>query len=138
MIEILPSCDLWRLEESEAAGTFGVLLICQQVFCCTLEPADQLNIIRNSSIPDQQYICKRYDSPRFGETFKVMDVPGRTQILFHAGNTLANTAGCILLGQSFGRLGHKRAILNSGKTFKNFMEVMKQIEKFRLTIHEIW
>jgi len=32
-------------------------------------------------------IKKSFNSPKFGETYMVMDVPGRDRILFHLGNT---------------------------------------------------
>jgi hypothetical protein len=138
MIQIIPTCDIRRLEENETSGTFGVLLICSQVFCCTLEPPDRLNQRSQSAIPAQQYTCRRHHSPRFGRTFKVENVPGRTDILFHPGNTADHTSGCILLGRSFGNLSGRRAILNSGQTFTDFMTIMENVEEFKLTIHQTW
>jgi len=128
--------ELIRLEENEQFGTFGVLRIQKQVFCVTLEPPDRLNKIKYSSIPAQQYTCERYNSPKFGETFMVMDVPGRTNILFHPGNFVEDTEGCIILAGHFGKLRGDRAVLNSGNTFKHFMNVMEDQNKFHLTIYE--
>ncbi len=126
--------ELIRLEESES-GTFGVLRINKQVFCCTLEPADRENQVSVSSIPAQQYICRPVESPTHGGTFEVTNVPGRTHVLFHAGNVAANTEGCILLGEHFGKLKGERAILNSGWTFKEFLREVGR-EPFHLTIYE--
>ena len=97
---MLPILEIIRLEENEF-GTFGILKIQKELFCFTLEPSDRLNEPLKSSIPAQQYICLRYQSPKFGETFKIINVPGRTGILFHSGNTSDDTKGCILLGKSF-------------------------------------
>ena len=127
---------LIRLEENFMYGTFGALIINSRVFCVTLEPPDELNQENISSIPAQQYRCKRYCSNRYQDTFQVMNVPGRTKILFHAGNFNEHTEGCILLGQRWGRLKAARAILNSGNTFKQFMEVMDGVDEFSLTIVE--
>jgi len=135
MIEY-PIVEIIRLEESEAYGTFGVLRIQKQVFCVTLEPEDRLNAPNVSCIPAQQYICKRHFSNRFNETFMVMNVPGRSNILFHPGNEVKDTEGCILLAEHYGKLRGNRAVLNSGKTFKKFMDVMKDFDKFHLTIIE--
>lgn len=126
---------LIRLEESEQ-GTIGVLLIDAEVFCFTLEPSDLLNAINRSSIPAQQYLCRRVNSPRFGRTFEVSFVPGRSEILFHPGNIATDTEGCILLGETVGKLKGKRAVLNSGATFRRFMTVLNREEKFHLTIKE--
>ncbi len=97
---------------------------------------DMLNGTDRSSIPAQQYTCKRFNSPTFGETFKVLFVPGRTEILFHAGNVAADTKGCIILAQHWGKLRGDRAVLNSGKTFKEFMGRLKNHDLVHLTIKE--
>ena len=135
---IKPVLELIRLEEDAQYGTFGVLKINKQVFCVTLEPADLENTPGRSSIPAQQYICIRHKSARFGETFQVMDVPGRTQILFHAGNVIGDTTGCILLGEHFGKLMADRAVLNSGKTFTAFMLALDDWAMAHLTIREVF
>jgi len=128
--------ELIRLEDSYDYGTFGVLKINKETFCVTIEPPDTENKPRKSCIPSGQYSCVRYKSPTFGETFMVEDVPNRSAILFHAGNTRNDTAGCIIIGQYFGKLREMRAILNSGKTFKHFMGTLDGEERFHLTISE--
>ena len=128
--------EIIRLEEDFLHGTFGVLKIDKAVFCVTLEPPDRENLPHMSSIPAQQYECNRLNSQKYGETFKVIHVPYRTNILFHAGNIAVDTGGCILLGQYFGKLKGDRAVLNSGATFKNFMRVMQGEDYFHLTIKE--
>lgn len=134
----LPVVELLRVEEHEDFGTFGVLRINKSAFCVTLEPADLLNAPNVSSIPAQQYMCRRHISPQFGETFQVCNVPGRTNVLFHAGNTAPDTHGCILLASNFGKLGERRAVLNSGSTFKNFMALMEGQIAFSLTVREVY
>lgn len=129
--------ELIRIEESEQ-GTFGVLRIDKEVFCVTLEPRDEENAQDISSIPAQQYICRRVTSPKFGETFEVSNVPGRSHVLFHGGNRARDTLGCVLLAQHYGKLKGGRAVLNSGNTFKAFKDVMKFEEKFHLTIREVY
>ena len=133
---MFPILEIIRLEESYKWGTFGVLRIQKQVFCVTLEPADVVNKKFMSSIPAQQYICNRCHSPKFGETFNIMHVPNRKEILFHAGNWVYQTEGCIILARHYGKLKGERAILNSGETFRKFMEAMKGYNKAHLTILE--
>jgi hypothetical protein len=133
---LFPVLEIIRLEENSEHGTFGVLRINKQVFCVTLELPDKLNATSISSIPAQQYECVRFQSPSFGDTFQVCGVPNRSAILFHAGNTDDNTRGCILLAEHYGKLGIDRAILNSGKTFKRFMQILSAETVLSLTIKE--
>lgn len=133
-----PVIELVRLEENYEHGTFGVLKLNKQVFCWTLEPRDEENAQDISSIPAQQYDCRRYSSEKYPYTFQVMDVPGRSNVLFHAGNTDDDTAGCILLGETLGKLSGDRAILNSGRTFDRFMAVLEDFDELSLTIHEVF
>lgn len=128
--------EIIRLEENFTYGSFGVMKINKEVFCVTLERPDILNKPFESSIPAQQYMCERILSPKFGETFQIKDVPGRTHVLFHAANLMSDVQGCIALAQYFGKLRGDRAILNSGNTFKKFMHVMARESSFHLTITE--
>lgn len=133
---MLPIVEIIRIEEHETFGTFGVLRLNKAAFCVTLEPADRLNAPNVSSIPAQQYHCRRHVSPRYGETFQVSNVPGRTGILFHAGNVAPDTQGCILLASEYGKLRGARAVLNSGRTFRAFMAEMAGRDVFHLTVRE--
>ncbi len=131
-----PVIELVRLEESFEHGTFGALKINKELFCWTLEPRDEENAENISSIPAQQYDCRRYSSARYPDTFQVMDVPGRFNVLIHAGNTDDDTAGCILLGETLGKFRDGRAILNSGATFRRFMALLAEHDELSLTIRE--
>lgn len=133
-----PILELIRLEEDFPRGTFGVLKINKEVFCVTLEPPDQENERNISSIPAQQYECQRIVSPRYGETFQVMNVPGRDHVLFHAGNVVDHTQGCIILAQYFGKLKGDRAVLNSGATFQLFIDRLQNYNFAHLTVREVY
>lgn len=117
--------ELFRMEETEE-GTIGVLRIDNKVFCATLELPDKDNKREESCIPEGTYWCNKYLSPKYSWTWIVSDIPGRKHILFHAGNTADDTKGCILLGQHAGKLGEKRAVLNSGATFTKFKEYCEE------------
>ncbi len=130
--------ELIRLEENHDHGTFGLLKINKMVFCVTLEPKDALNAPFISSIPAQQYMCKRRSSPKYGQTWQVENVPNRFDILFHPGNVDEHTQGCILLAQHFGKLKGDRAVLNSGVTFHDFMLFTRNAVKLSLTIREVY
>lgn len=82
-------------------GTFGVLLAEGRPFAVTLERPWRDNKRGESCIPPGKYTCVRVNSPKFGHTWMVRDVPGRSEILFHAGNTFADSHGCILVAEKF-------------------------------------
>lgn len=72
--------------------------------CFTLELPDlnndgiEGNEVRRSCIPEGTYRVTRHNSPKFGKTFWIRDVPGRSAILIHPGNYFSHTLGCILVG----------------------------------------
>lgn len=115
-------------------GTYGVLLDGSTPFAVTLERVWRDNAPNISCIPDGIYTCKRVNSPRFGETFEVTDVPGRSHILFHKGNTEDDTQGCILVGEQFESLRGKTAVLQSGHGYVEFMSRLSGMDEFTLGI----
>jgi len=135
---ILPTLTIVRLEDSFKYGVFGVLLIGKEFFCITLEPPEYENKRNFACIPPGQYECERVVSPKFGTTYEICYIPGRDAILFHAGNVVKDTSGCVILAERLGKLKGNRAILNSGKTFTDFLNVMQPHPKFDLTIKENW
>lgn len=128
--------ELIRVEES-IDGTFGVLKIEGKAFCVTLELPDRGNQAGISNIPAGEYLCKRYSSSNFPETYEITGVPNRSKILFHAGNVTNDSRGCVLLGAYFGKLRGNRAILNSGVTFTEFMQITRRENTLNLTIKEV-
>lgn len=128
---------LIRLHTSHEHGTLGFLLIDSVPFCATIEPSARLNAVGESSIPAGQYICAPYTSERYPNVYEVLNVPGRSKILFHPGNIAKDTEGCIILGSHFSKLKGSRAVLNSGNTFKKFKEIIGNND-FQLTVKEVY
>ncbi len=118
-------------------STLGTLLIGGSPRFFTLENPWKDNIRRESAIPFGWYTARRHQSPRFGETFIVEAVPGRSHILFHAGNIAAHTLGCILLGKEMGTYKGQDAVLKSRTAFKQFMRELRDVDSFRLKIREV-
>jgi hypothetical protein len=118
-------------------GTFGVLRDGAIPFAVTMEPPWSNNEQRVSCIPPGLYTCKRVVSPKFGETFEVTGVPGRSHILFHAGNTLDDTEGCIMVAEEFGGTDMLPIIVSSKRGYGEFMA--KQISKdaFEIEVMDI-
>lgn len=118
-------------------GTFGALIEDGVPFALTCERPWLENRAGISCIPKGWYTCRRTVSPRFGETFEVADVPGRSNIIFHAGNTPEDSRGCILVGRSFGALGGRAAVLSSRMAFREFMERLRGKDEFAISIEEV-
>ena len=66
-----------------------------------------------------------------------LDVPGRSHILFHVGNTEKDTLGCPLVGRKVGVLGGKIAVLDSRTAFAEWMAEMGDRERARLVIEDV-
>ena len=85
-------------------STIGKLFINGEFFCDTLENP-YINNERNiSCIPAGQYKVRlrlaRESATRDYLHLLVQEVPSRSYILFHRGNTAKDTRGCVLVGQS--------------------------------------
>ncbi len=115
-------------------GPFGVLLDEDIPFAITCEREWFHNQPKISCIPAGTYSCKRVASPKFGNTFEVSNVPGRSAILFHSGNTEDDSLGCILVGEQFGELNGKTAVLSSKTAFSEFLKMLVGEDGFILTI----
>ena len=86
--------------EFELAGNGGPLLSGY-----TIELPWRGNAEDESCIPPGAYRAQRHDSPTFGPTYWLRDVPGRTEVLIHAANSPTDLDGCIGPGASYGWAG---------------------------------
>jgi len=75
---------------------------------------------------------------KYPDSFEITGVSNRTKILFHAGNTDDDTAGCVLLGETIGKLSGNRALLNSGATFRRFLAELASDDEAILSITEVY
>lgn len=115
-------------DPSEDTGTFGILKI-GMFSCYSLELPWRNNAQEISCIPPGKYKCRMINSPKFGYVYEVCEVPNRTHILFHSGNTAGDVSlglksdsnGCILVGNAIGDIDGQRALLNSKDALKRFM-----------------
>jgi hypothetical protein len=132
----MKTLTLKRISEIED-GMFGVLLDGKIPFAVTLERNWFNNQSNVSCIPAGSYRCVRRLYHKHGYwTFEVTGVPGRTSILIHSGNTEDDSMGCVLIGESFGALKSKVAILQSKEGFLEFMERLKGQDEFLLIIEK--
>lgn len=119
---------------STNVATFGNLYCEGKLICKTFELPWRNNAINVSCIPAGTYNCETVISPKFGHTYKVLNVKDRSHILFHKGNTEDDTQGCIMPCTSYGILNGSVAGLSSKAAYDAFMSFLEG-NKFTLTIH---
>ena len=115
--------------------TIGKLYIDDAYFCDTLEDTvrdtnksgkfdnGEQKIKGKTAIPYGTYEIKWTYSPRFKKyTPQLMNVPSFEGIRVHAGNTSADTEGCLILGEN--KQGGK--VLNSRATINKFYPIIKK------------
>lgn len=86
-------------------------------------------------IPNGTYKCVRGKHRLHGmtedfETFEITGVEGHQGLLFHWGNWNRDSDGCVLLGHT--RSGDM--VTNSRVAFHDFMEGLKGLDSFTLTV----
>lgn len=115
-------------------GAFGVLLWEGVPFAVSCERTYQ---DLKPKIPQGIFQCVRspFNRGRY-DTFEIL-VPGHSRILFHKGNLEVDSDGCVLVGEQFGVLNGKPAILQSGLGFQEFMKLTSGVDQFQLTVKEV-
>ena len=132
---------LTRLSTDFNCPTFGILKI-NDLSLVTMELPWKGNAKEVSCIPTGTYTCKRtlaslHITKPYGQTFEIENVPNRSDILFHIANFQKDLKGCIGLGTSFGKLSGFDVILRSMTAFDKFMQTLKDVYNFSLTIKNI-
>jgi len=105
--------------------------------CKTLELPWLDNQKEISCIPDGTYTLVKHISPSWGKCLKVLNVPNRSDILFHAGNFAASInprtkrpdiKGCVLPGKEFTDLNKDGYIdiARSGVALDELMNVLPE------------
>lgn len=115
--------------------TIGKLYIDDAYFCDTLEDTvrdtnksgkfdnGEKKVKGKTAIPYGTYEIKWTYSPRFKKyTPQLMNVPSFEGIRVHAGNTSADTEGCLILGENK-QVGK---VLNSRATINKFYQIIKE------------
>lgn len=114
-------------------GTFGSLIKDNEPWLTTCENPWIGNTRNESCIPPGMYECVRYNSRRHGKTFAITGVINRSGIIFHAGNNIRDTKGCILLGGGFGRVHGLPSVTSSRVAMDRFRAAM-DVDKFYLNV----
>jgi hypothetical protein len=122
---------IFRLPSTDQ-GTEGHL-ITADFACRTLELPWRNNMPNRSCIPPGIYEAVIRSSSRFGRTYWILEVEGRSWILIHSLNLAGDvekgwkthSEGCIGLGKYMGWLHKQRAVLLSRVTVRKFINHMK-------------
>ncbi|WP_320169734.1 DUF5675 family protein [Maridesulfovibrio sp.] len=129
--------ELKRVESSDEA-TLGVLLVDGRAVCWTLEEPWRDNLPDISCIPAGNYpLMLEFSPSRKRRLWTVKDVPGRSYVRIHTGNTVLDTEGCLLTGTRPGRLNGARAVLGSHDAFGAFVEAMGGGDRAAITVTDV-
>lgn len=124
-------------------GVYGTLDIEGVPFCQTLELQWRDNATGVSCIPPGEYICKVIMSPKRGyQVYELQNVPNRTNVEIHIGNTVLDIEGCVLLGRAFGpvdttTVGTLIGVQDSKFAFTRFMAMLANDPEIKLVITEV-
>lgn len=88
------------------------------------------------AIPCGTFPVTLYDSPKHGRVPLLHDVPGRTWIEIHPGNTIKDTEGCILVGLTRKPAAVEQSRLALGQLVKKLEASLEQGNAVTLTIRE--
>jgi len=125
-------------------GTFSRIFVPQSLggaMFYGVEPPWKDNQKDVSCIPEGEYTCRKGTYPKHGVQFEVLNVLGRTVVLFgHVGNNEDDVEGCTALGLSLGWVQSKRgtvpkwAVLGSTMACERFHTALKDVTQFRLKV----
>lgn len=115
-------------------GTRGVLFYDNERIAHTLENPWLNNQRQISCIPVGEYRVRSYSSEKYPDHWILENVESRSYILIHEGNTVKDTLGCILVGDTISQHNNKPAIRNSKRTLNNLKNILPN--SFILKIEE--
>jgi hypothetical protein len=113
---ILPNYSMVR-KPSTSDGTLGEIFNPDSTHLCyTIELPWLDNRQDQSCIPATTYTCATHNSQEHPNTWEIANVPQRTGVLIHNGNTEKGSLGCIVVGSTTGVLNGLPAVSNSNVT----------------------
>jgi len=108
-----------------------------QLICATLEPTwrdlrhGEAKVMGQTAVPEGRYQIEMRHSPTFKRLMPYLcEVPNFSQVMIHPGNTVADTRGCILVGEK----NRSGVLINSRRCFTEFLEVTSRAQIISLLI----
>ena len=105
-----------QLRKYSADCTRSVVTLPSGVQIVTIERPWLGNRNNVSCYPEGEYVARwlqRSGSGKYRRVWHIVDVPGRTGILWHNGNLVRHSQGCAIVGSRAGELGGLPAVLGS-------------------------
>lgn len=135
-------CDLVLTRKYYENGVQGVLRLPNHLSVATLERPWLDNQRSISCIPEGTYTLRKRNSAvvertsrgEFPEGWEVTDVPGRTYIMFHVGNYIRDSEGCVLVGYKHGFHEGQPVVWSSMIGMRIFMEALNAKDEWTLLI----
>lgn len=125
-------------------GTFGTMTV-GSYSCYIVERPWAANKPRESCIPEGIYPLRMRESPvvqrttqgRFRQGWEVCNVPNRTFIMLHPGNTMDDLQGCLAPGKDIGLVKGKWAVTSSQIAFAELMAELEKQNDWDLHIYQM-
>ena len=95
-------------------------------FMVTLERPWMFNKPMESCAPAGTYLMKRHITtkyPKESNAWRMVDVYGRTGMLWHSGNTIKDSKGCTHPGLQFGAVDQPPSVVNSRQALARLMRI---------------
>ena len=123
-------------------GTFGEISLPTGQQLYTVERPWLGNQPRKSCIPAGVYTLRKRVSPivqrtsggKYQQGWEVCDVPQRSMIMIHAGNTMDDLEGCIAPGQHLGFVSNKWAVTASRNAMDDLMSALEIQREWEIDI----
>lgn len=115
-------------------GTFGQIVI-DQTKLFTVERPRGSNRPSLDCIPEGLYPLRLGTYNKGGyPAYELLEVPGRSLIKIHIGNTSRDVKGCISPGLALGFVGGQWAVTSSATAYNAFMEAMGGVSESTILI----
>ena len=124
-----------RFASSLQYGTFGAYKDENgSPICLALERPWLNNQAMISCVCKGEFLFKRENHPKFGDTFLGMNIPNRDGIYLHKGNVFMESKGCPMYGSSIADIGGLIGVSGSGEARSRFLRFIGQDQEFKLII----
>jgi hypothetical protein len=129
--------------QSDSKQTIGTAELCKNDGSIvakwhSLELPNLGNQRRISRIPQGKYKARKHNSPKFGISLWLQDVPNRTAILIHKGNYHTDILGCILLGNVLSYINKDGFVdvAQSTEAVRELMDLLFDVDGIMVEIYD--